>query len=103
MKSVYNVHMLLARVFQERGSQPEQVTELEAAKAVAPTEGPESVTILYALGSTYAVMTPPKSAEAIAMLKGFSSRACKGSKANTYKAECEQSQALVSKLGGTLQ
>jgi tetratricopeptide (TPR) repeat protein len=103
LKSVYNVHMLLAKVYQERGSQPEQVTELEAAKAVAPSDGPEAVTILYALGSTYAIMTPPKSAEAIAMLKGFNSRACKGAKANTYKAECEQSSALVSKLGGTLQ
>jgi tetratricopeptide (TPR) repeat protein len=103
LKDVYNVHMLLAKVYQDRGSQPEQVVELEAAKAVAPGEGPESVTILYALGSTYAVLTPPRSAEAIAMLKGFSSRACKGAKAATYKSECEQSQALVSKLGGTLQ
>jgi len=102
-KAVYNVHILLAKVYQERGSQPEQVAELEAAKAVAPTEGPEAVTILYQLGSTYAVLTPPRSAEAISMLKGFSSRACKGAKAATYKSECEQSQALVSKLGGTLQ
>jgi tetratricopeptide (TPR) repeat protein len=102
-KDVYNLHVLLAKVYQERGSQPEQVTELEAAKAVAPADGQEAVTILYSLGSTYAVMTPPKSAEAIAMLKGFSSRACKGAKATTYKAQCEQAQALVSKLGGTLQ
>jgi tetratricopeptide (TPR) repeat protein len=103
LKAVYNLHVLLARAYQERDSLPDAVTELEAAKAVAPADGPESVLILWNLGSTYATMKPPKSAEAISMLKGFSSRACKGSKAATYKNECEQTQALVSKLGGTLQ
>lgn len=103
VKSVYGLHVLLARVYQERGSQPEQVTELEAAKAVVPAEGPESIQILYILGSSYALLTPPRSAEAISMLKGFSSRACKGAKASTYKVECETTSSLVSKLGGTLQ
>ena len=103
VKAVYNLHVLLAKVYQDRDSFPEAVTELEAAKAVAPTEGPESVLILWNLGSTYANMKPPKSAEAIAMLKGFSTRACKGAKAATYQPECEQTQSLVSKLGGTLQ
>jgi len=37
------------------------------------------------------------------MLKGFSARVCKGAKASTDKSECEQTSALVSKLGGTLQ
>ncbi len=82
---------------------PEAVVELEAAKAVAPTEGPEAILILWNLGSTYASLKPPRSADAISMLKGFSSRACKGAKAASYKSECEQSQALVTKLGGTLQ
>ena len=103
LKAVYNLHVLLARAYQERDSLPEAVTELEAAKAVAPADGPESVLILWNLGSTYATMTPPKSAEAISMLKGFSSRACKGAKAASYKGQCEATQALVTKLGGTLQ
>ncbi len=85
----------------------EAVAELEAANDIAKApplaEGPEAILILWNLGSTYASMKPPKSAEAISMLKGFSTRACKGAKAATYKTECEQSQALVSKLGGTLQ
>lgn len=101
--SVYYLHVNLARVYQEKDSVPEMVTELEAAKASAPTEGSEQVQILWNLGSTYATMKPPRTAEAISMLKGFSQRACKGSKASTYKAECEQTQALVTKLGGTLQ
>jgi tetratricopeptide (TPR) repeat protein len=101
-KALYGVHILLAQVHQERGSQIDQVAELEQAKAVAG-DGPESVQVLYNLGSTYASMTPPRSAEAIAMLKGFFTRACKGSKAQSYKTECETTQSLVQRLGGSLQ
>jgi tetratricopeptide (TPR) repeat protein len=103
VKAAYNLHVLLARVYQDKDSMPEAVTELEAAKAVAPAEGPEAILILWNLGSTYASLKPPRSADAISMLKGFNARACKGAKANLYKSECEQSQALVSRLGGTLQ
>lgn len=102
-KAVYGLHVLLAQVYQDKDSLPEMVTELEAAKAVAPPEGAESIQILYNLGSTYAKLKPPRSAEAISMLKGFSARACKGAKASTYKTECETSQTLVTSLGGTLQ
>lgn len=103
MKAVYNMHVLLSQVYQDKDSQPEMVTELEAAKAVAPADGPEAILILWNLGSTYASIKPPRSAEAISMLKGFNARACKGAKAATYKTECEQAQALVTRLGGTLQ
>jgi tetratricopeptide (TPR) repeat protein len=102
-RAAYGLHVLYAQVYQERDSMPEAVSELEAAKAVAPAEGSEAILILWNLGSTYASMKPPKGAEAIAMLKGFNSRACKGAKAATYKTECEQTQSLVSKLGGQLQ
>lgn len=101
-KAVFGMHVLFAQVYQAKDSLPEMVTSLEAAKAVAPSEGSESITILFMLGSTYAKLSG-RSAEAISMLKGFSSRACKGAKAATYKTECEQSQTLVTKLGGTLQ
>jgi tetratricopeptide (TPR) repeat protein len=102
-KAAYNLHVLLSQVYQDKESFPEMVTELEAAKASAPADGPEAIQILYNLGSTYALLNPPRSAEAISMLKGFSSRACKGAKAQTYKTECEISQALVTRLGGTMQ
>jgi tetratricopeptide (TPR) repeat protein len=102
-KALYGVHLVLSEVYQDRGSTAEQVTELEAAKAVAGSDGPESVQILYSLGSTYAQLDPPRKQEAIQMLKGFSTRACKGAKAQSYKTECETSQALVTKLGGTIQ
>lgn len=102
-KNLFGVHSLLAQIYQDRGSVAEQVTELEAAKSVAPADGPESVQILWSLGSTYATMNPPKTEQAIQMLKGFNARACKGAKAQSFKTECESTVALVQKLGGTLQ
>jgi tetratricopeptide (TPR) repeat protein len=99
-KEVYDVHVLLAALYQERGSTPEAVAELEAAKAAVPADGPEAVTILWNLGSTYAKLSPPRKQEAIQMLKGFTTRACKGSKAASFKTECDTAQSLVSQLGG---
>jgi hypothetical protein len=56
------------------------------------------------LGSTYAVLNPPRKTEAIQLLKGFSTRACRGAGATgKYKDQCEASQSLVAKLGGTMQ
>jgi tetratricopeptide (TPR) repeat protein len=102
-KMLYGIHVLLSQVYQERGQTSEMVTELEAAKAVVGNEGSEAVQILYNLGSTYAQLTPPRTQEAIQMLKGFTQRACKGAKSAQYKTECETSQALVARLGGTMQ
>jgi tetratricopeptide (TPR) repeat protein len=102
-KYLFGIHSLLASVHQEKGSLPEMVTELEAAKLVANPEGPESVQILWSLGSTYAKLDPPRKQEAIQMLKGFSARACKGAKAASYRTECESAQTLVASLGGTMQ
>ena len=74
---------------------------LEKAKA-ADAEGthPE---ILFNLGSTYAVMTPPKKQEALQLLKAFSTRGCKGPKAAKFKAQCDQTQTLMMNLGGSAQ
>lgn len=102
-KALYGVHVLLSKVYQDRNSMVEMVSELEAAKAVANPEGPEAVQILFSLGSTYAKLDPPKKQEAVNMLKGFNVRACKGAKAQLYKTECETTQTLVTSLGGTLQ
>ena len=102
-KDLFGIHSLLAAVYQDRGSMAEMVTELEAAKAVAPAEGSEAVQILWSLGSTYAKLDPPRKQEAIQMLKGFNARACKGAKAQQFKTECESAQTLVSSLGGSMQ
>lgn len=39
-KSLYDIHVLLSQVYQDRNSMPEMVAELEAAKSVAGSEGP---------------------------------------------------------------
>lgn len=100
---LFGIHVLLSQVHQDRKQMAEMVTELEAAKAVAGADGPEAVQILYSLGSTYAKLEPPRKQEAIQMLKGFHTRACKGSKAKDFKSECETTNTLVTQLGGTLQ
>lgn len=101
-KDVFDIHMLLASVYQEKGSTSEMVAELEAAKASVPGDSPEGVQVLYSLGSAYAT-TGQKKQEAIQMLKGFQARACKSASATKYKTECESTQAFISKLGGTSQ
>lgn len=100
-RKLYGIHVLLSQALQEDNRLADIVTELEAAKAVAGTEGSEAVTILYSLGSTYAKLKPPRKAEALQMLKAFSARACKGKSAERYKADCEISATLVTKLGGS--
>ena len=100
-KFLFGVHVLLSQVYQTKNQMNEMVTELEAARKVAGDEHPE---ILYNLGSTYAVLNPPRKTEAIQLLKGFSTRACRGAGATgKYKDQCEASQSLVAKLGGTMQ
>jgi tetratricopeptide (TPR) repeat protein len=96
-KNLFGVHVLLAQVFQDRDALNEMVIELEAAKAVGGTEHPE---ILFNLGSTYAKLNPPRKAEALQMLKGFSARACRTKKKSAYKDQCEQAMALEQKLKG---
>lgn len=99
---LFPIHVLLSQVKQDKGDMVAMATELEAAKQVAKPDGPEAVQILYNLGSTYAQLEPPRKQEAINMLKGFYARACKGSKAATYKTECETCSTLVTRLGGSL-
>lgn len=102
-KTLANIHVLAAQVAQDMGNSAEQVKELEAAKAIAPSDSPEAVTILYSLGSTYASLEPPRKQEAIEMLKGFSQRACKSQKKTNYAVQCETARTMVTSLGGTLQ
>lgn len=96
-KELFGVHVLLAQVYQDRKSMNEMVIELEAAKGVAGEEHPE---ILFNLGSTYAKLDPPRKAEALQMLAGFSARACRSKDKSKYQDQCEQSMALEAKLKG---
>jgi tetratricopeptide (TPR) repeat protein len=96
--SLYAIYTLLSNVYQAKGDDSARVAVLENANAVGGDTHPE---IAFNLGSTYAVMKPPKKDQAIRLLKSFNKRACAGKKgATTYKDQCETSQALVQKLGG---
>jgi tetratricopeptide (TPR) repeat protein len=101
-KDVFDIHVLLAQVYRDKGSPSEMLAEFEAAKAAVPADSAEGIQILYNLGSAYGA-TGQKKQEAIQMLKGFVARACKGTSAAKYKTECEASQATILRLGGTSQ
>ena len=93
-----NIYQLQGMVAQAKKDLNGTVAALEKAKA-ADTEG-EHPEILFNLGSTYAVMNPPKKQEALQMLKAFQTRGCRGAKAARYKAQCDQAQSLTMTLGG---
>lgn len=97
-KAKFNMYILLAQVRQTKGDLSGMVESLETANKLGPAE--EHPEILFNLGSTYAVMNPPKKAQAIQMLKQFQARGCKGGKSDKYKEQCEQAMALIGKLGG---
>lgn len=102
-KMRWGVHVLMAGVLQDRNDLVGAIAELEAAKAIPTGDGPEAVITLFNLGSLYGQVDPPRKQEAIEMLKGFHSRACKGAKAKQFALECETARSLVNKLGGSLQ
>lgn len=94
---LYNVHTLFARIASEREDIDGTVKALEAAKAVKG----DDPALLFNLGMAYAKMKPPKKAESLQMLKGFTARACRQAKAaGQYKAHCEQAQTTMQKLKG---
>jgi tetratricopeptide (TPR) repeat protein len=96
-----SLYVLQGAAYQSKGDLASAAASLEKAKASdAEGQHPE---ILFNLGSTYAVMTPPKKQEALQMLKAFSTKGCKGPKAARYKAQCDQTQTLMMNLGGSAQ
>jgi tetratricopeptide (TPR) repeat protein len=95
-KDLYNVHTLLAGIHRDRDEVEKMVAELEAAKAVSQ----EDAGLLFNLGMAYSKLNPPKKAEALQMLKGFTARACRSAKANQYKSQCEQAQTTTQRLTG---
>jgi tetratricopeptide (TPR) repeat protein len=93
---LYNVHTLLAAVYRDQKDIEKMVGSLENAKSVKS----DDPGLLFNLGMAYAQLKPPKKAEALQRLAGFTARACKSAKAATYKTECEQAQATVQRLKG---
>jgi tetratricopeptide (TPR) repeat protein len=93
---LYGLFERSAAVCQGKGDLKCAATELEMAEKADPEgQHPE---VLFSLGSTYAVMNPPKKQEALQKLKAFMGRGCKGPKAQTMKVQCDQAQALLNDL-----
>ena len=90
---------MLAAVYQVRKNMDAMIQTLEQANKLGGAEHPE---ILFNLGSSYAVLNPPKKTQALQMLKNFFARACKGGKSDKYKEQCEQTNALIAQLGGNI-
>lgn len=95
--ALYGIYTLLFNVHQARKDLAGGAAALEKANEVAGDTHPE---IAFNLGSTYAVMDPPKKDNAVRLLKSFNKRACKSKDAIKFKQQCETSNALVAKLGG---
>lgn len=98
-KPKFYMYEMLAAVYQARNNINGMVEAFEHANTLGGADHPE---ILFNLGSTYAIMEPPKKTQALQMLKQFFARACKGGKSDKYKEQCEQTNALIAKLGGVI-
>jgi tetratricopeptide (TPR) repeat protein len=98
-KNKFYLYEMLAAVYQVRKNMDAMISTLEQANKLGGAEHPE---ILFNLGSSYAVLNPPKKTQALQMLKNFFARACKGGKSDKYKEQCEQTNALIAQLGGNI-
>ena len=95
--NLYGMYVLLFQVAQARDDKPAMVASMERAQEVAGDQHPE---ITFNLGSTYAVMEPPRKEKAVRLLSSFTKRACRGANAAKFKEQCETSQSLIQMLGG---
>jgi tetratricopeptide (TPR) repeat protein len=93
---LYGMYVLLIQVAQAKNDKTSMVVAAENAKKIAGDKHPE---ISFILGSTYAVMDPPKIEKATRLLKSFQKKACKSAKAATFKEQCETSNSLIMQLG----
>jgi tetratricopeptide (TPR) repeat protein len=94
--ALYGIYTLLSNVHQCKGDEDARIADLEKANEIG---GPSHPEIAFNLGSTYAVMKPPKKEKALRLLKSFNTRACKSADAaKKYKDQCATSSDLVQKL-----
>jgi tetratricopeptide (TPR) repeat protein len=103
-KHLFEVHLGLGSIAEQKGNAAASITEYEAAKKVcgACNEGGKQIAF-FALGGAYAAANPPRKNEAIQQLQSFSKIVCRGAAAQRYADQCSQSQEIVKRLGGTLQ
>ncbi|HEY4103170.1 MAG TPA: tetratricopeptide repeat protein [Polyangiaceae bacterium] len=93
---IYNMYILLSNVSNAKADKAGQVAAIEKAEPYAGDAHPE---FSFMLGSTYATQEPPQKEKALRLLNQFNKRVCKGAQAMKFKEECEESNALIQKLG----
>jgi tetratricopeptide (TPR) repeat protein len=103
-KALFNLHSLLADVYDRKHDTAKTVTEYEAAKKACGqcTEAGQQIAF-FNLGAAYASLTPPRKSEAAGMLASFQKMVCKGAAAARYADQCSQTQQLANKLGVPIQ
>lgn len=95
-KEMWGVHLLSAKILQEKGDINGVIRELEAAKAIdLGGDAEQNVLILYSLGVAY--NDTKQTQKSIENLKGFHVR-CKGALAAQYPDECDNAQSLLAKM-----
>jgi tetratricopeptide (TPR) repeat protein len=102
-KHLFNLHVLLGDVYENRGDIARAVSEYEAAKKSCDSNKcNDHKEAYFYLGSGYAELSPPKKNEAIQQLQSFFKITCKGSQAQKYADQCAQAQEIARRLGGSL-
>jgi len=103
-KHAFNLHTLLGDVYETKADYPRAVTEYEAAKkACDSNKCSDHKEAYFNLGVGYSELNPPKKNEAMQQLQSFWKLTCKGALAAKYADQCQQSQEVVRRLGGSLQ
>jgi len=103
-KHLFNFHLLLGDLYENKADYPRAVVEYEAAKkACESNKCNDHKEAYFNLGAAYAALTPPKKNEAIQQMQSFWKIACKGAQAVKFADQCAQSQEIVRRVGGSLQ
>jgi tetratricopeptide (TPR) repeat protein len=103
-KHLFNMHALLGGIYETKGDFARAVAEHEAAKkACESNKCSDHKEAFFNLGTAYAELTPPKKNEAMQQLQSFWKTTCKGALAAKFGDQCQQSQEVVRRLGGSLQ
>jgi tetratricopeptide (TPR) repeat protein len=103
-KHLFNLHALLGDLYETKGDYARAVTEFEAAKkACESNKCNDHKEAYFHLGVGYSELTPQKKNEALQQLQSFWKLTCKGALAAKYADQCQTSQEVVRRLGGSLQ